>query len=60
MTIKISDKTALDMASSPFGRMALHVIVCLRDHRVRRHLQGIAREITPVITLVAAWLAHGR
>jgi hypothetical protein len=60
MTIRISDERALSLAGSSSGRMVLHFIACLRDHSYRRHYQGVAREIAPVIALIVAWLVHGR
>ena len=58
MTIRISDKRAMSLAGSPRGRVALHILAWLRDHSFRRHLQGIAREVAPILTLT--WLIHGR
>ena len=39
-------------ASSRVGRVALHLICALGDHRLRWHLRGIARELSiPLTTL---------
>ena len=60
MTINISNDAAMSLAESSRGRVVLHILSSLQDHHYRRHYQGIAREITPVIALAVAWLIHGR
>ena len=43
-----SKEAQLQLAATPSGRIALHVLCAWRDHRYGWHWRGVAREIARV------------
>jgi len=46
----LSSETALQLASSSAGRIALHVECLCRDHHLLWHWQGIRHEFSAILT----------
>jgi hypothetical protein len=44
----VNVETQLALASSPSGRIALHLVCVWRDHRLQWHWRGVAREFAHV------------
>jgi hypothetical protein len=40
----LTTETQLNLAGSPAGRIALHLLCAWRDHRFQWHWQGVVRE----------------